>query len=112
MVTSRWELLFQDEIWIDGQGREERLDEMDDKHLVNLKGWLLRNATVYQDQVFIAMYQSSLYVGGEAASDAIDMEMDALSRTSPVIWMERQELFQAINRNIDERLNDVLGDRE
>lgn len=107
-LVSEWELLDQDKIWVDGQGNVELLDEMDDKHLVNLKGWLLRNAAVYQLQMLNAMFQSSKSMGGEMALDAIDMEMDYLANKNPLLWMEEQELFQAINRVIAERLNNVL----
>jgi hypothetical protein len=98
-----WEILGQDEIWINSVGREIQLEDMNDSYLVNLKGWLLRHAETYQHQQLNAMYLACQHLNGEMALDMIEAEMDSLGRQNALLWMERQPLYLAISRHIDKR---------
>lgn len=100
------ELLDQDEIWYarqDGQLVVLRLDEMTQRHLANLRGWLLDNAGRAHSSEACALYGFASFIGGEQASYDLDAAIGALEEQDPREWMREKPLFQAITRRITGR---------
>lgn len=97
-MSPEWEDLEQDKLWL-GQP----ISSLTDGHIVNLQGWLLRNASKFKSLCLRDMYRFSSTLGGEMAIDAMDTEIAQLEEQNPYLWMEERPLFKAIKRSIEER---------
>ena len=93
-----WEDLEQDKVWLD-----KPLQSLTDDHLVNLYGWLFRNAYRFQAQLLRDMCYAVLHMNGEMAQDSVDAEIAQLEETDPLLWMEERPFFQALRREIYKR---------
>jgi hypothetical protein len=97
------DLIDQDEVWCDSTGEVKPLTDLDDQHITNLKGWLLRNAPKLHSMRSSQMCYFAQHLNGEMALDAIDIEIGHHEQQNPFLWMEECPLLQAINRIIEER---------
>lgn len=97
------ELLEQEENWVDAVGDVHVITEMDDDHLVHLRGWLIRNAPSLIASRLASAYSFASHLNGEMAQDAMDAEISVLEEANPHAWMEERPLFQAIDLEIDKR---------
>lgn len=97
------DLIDQDEIWIDGAGDTHAIVDMEDEHLVHLRGWLLRSAPQLHLQRIAHAFSFARTLGGDMAIDAMDEEIARLTEANSYVWMEERPLFLAINREIDKR---------
>jgi len=97
------ELLEQDEVWQAGSGEVQRIAEMEDDHLVNLKAFLLRNAFRYQSAVLQSMFNFAAGLGGEMAQDAMESEIHQVTEKPAVLWMEERPLYRAVHNEIFRR---------
>jgi hypothetical protein len=96
------ELLKQSEVWYDADGDRIVLSTMDNEHLANLRGWLLRNAVKLQAAEVADLRRTQLY--GTGLADAMqDFAASVVIGTHPLYWMEQRPLFLAIDRIINER---------
>jgi hypothetical protein len=96
-----YELLHQDEIWIDRDGAEIRLDDMSPRYCGNVLSLVVRAAPSYLERLWFSM-ASSPGPSGDMASDAFDSEMDRLldAQKDPARWAESTELVQALRRRM------------
>jgi hypothetical protein len=103
---TRSSLLYQDEVWLDGSGMLLLVSEMRTGHVLNLLGWMLRNATSLQARAHLMFFVSSGGSHGEAAQDALD-SMSAEFDLPAEVWIRRLPLFQAAARLCAERLGAI-----
>jgi hypothetical protein len=114
------DFLHQDEVW---QARQDgslvilRLDDMEGRHLANLRAWLLDNAGRLQSMTVSALYGMASHVGGEQASLDLDQAIGQAEDESPEAWITRQPLFRGISRRLglpvdddEDDPNDVTSD--
>lgn len=98
-ASSRIRLLYQDEIWVDGQNRVHRIGEMNTRHAQNAYRYLTdpRCANLYLDSV-LSSYLSGPTPSGDAATDAYEGELARLERASenPVAWIKSSPLAEAL----------------
>lgn len=97
------ELLDQTEVWYDGTDECFTLTEMEDEHLVNLRGWLLRNAPRLHNAALFEMHHAAGQMHGEVSQSIMDLAITILQVQNPHVWMEERPLFQMIDRIIYER---------
>lgn len=106
------ELLDQHLIW---QKHEDdrlvtvQITEMDAKHLMNLRSWLLRHAGRIQSGILYSLTQAGNFLSGEAALDAIDQEWDRVASPDSEAWMKEQILFETIDERLCELLHETPG---
>ena len=95
----RTRLLYQDEVWVDGQNRVHRIEEMDTRHAQNTYRYLTehRAAKGHLDSLF-SSYLSGPGPSGDAATDAYEGEMARLegAMKDPVGWAKDLPLTKAL----------------
>lgn len=96
---SRINLLYQDEVWVDGQERVHRISEMDIRHAQNTYRYLtdLRCAKLYLDSV-LSSYMTGPATSGDMATDAYEGELAQLEQAekNPVAWIKSLPLAEAL----------------
>lgn len=97
-MDGRDEELEQEEQWLG-----EPLQSITYDHLVNLRGWLLRNAAIMLAIRTRSAHSFASTLNGEMAQDAMDLAITLLEGADPYLWMEERPLFQAIDREISKR---------
>jgi hypothetical protein len=96
------ELLHQDEVWIDREGRTHSLDHMTTRYLRNLRAFLMRRAKGFLDwEIDEMVYGPQPH--GDAARDAFEAELDWALRADPQEWLAETELVRAIDEILLER---------
>lgn len=100
--ASAIELLGQQEIWVDTNGKTHRIQGMDQRYCENVYGYLLRNGRAIAEQTYhrIAFGPQP---GGEMACDAVDAMLEELldATTNSDRWMMERPLMQALARRIE-----------
>jgi len=97
------DLLEQTDVWFDGADERICVRDMDDEHLTNLRGWLLRNADRFHSFVIGRLYSLANQVGGEMALESLESAISEMQEENAYVWMEERPLFQAIDQEIDRR---------
>lgn len=102
-VTTFWGYLFQDREWRSGDGRVNRLKDLDPRHRRNLIAWLERRAARLK-----MAYEFSLATGpqpsGEMACDAFESEQAVLWETGDQEWLNSTPLMIRL-RKIEAKYN-------
>jgi len=97
----RSDLLFQDEVWVDGQSRVHRIEAMDIRHAQNVYRFLTdgNRPLIYLDTL-ISSYLSGPGPSGDAATDAYEGELARLehARKNPAAWMKELPLLVALQQ--------------
>jgi len=106
------ELLEQREVWY---AREEgelvcvRLDDMDARHLANLRGWLVRNADKMHSAALGSLWSIGSFLQGEQALIDLDFCIAGMAEADPVTWIEEQPLLVAITKRLATLLEQTHG---
>lgn len=88
-------VVFQSEVWIDGEGREWAIGDMTDEHLVNVLAYLERRA----ERIWYAtwLHQAALLHNAPDEVWAEDAEM------TPREWLLDTPLFRALTAELERR---------
>lgn len=107
------ELLDQSEIWIDGQGFEHRIAEMEIRHLQNVRLWIFRNGAQLALQAENQVHSGFVPQGEEAMNGFNSMlnELEWACR-NPDEWLLRSDLIQAIDERLKSKKEEPIGTRE
>lgn len=98
------DLLEQEEFWLPlDSDTEVALTDLEDDHIVNLKGFLLRMSTRFHTDYLVAMWHFGSKLGGEEARDSAAQEIGQAARVPSLLWMERRPLYLAVCREINRR---------
>lgn len=94
-------LIYQDDIWVDGQKQVHRIESMDVRHAQNVLGYLLGGdrPLILLDSILNSLLGSPV-PNGEMAQDALDSEMERLMqmRDAPREWLKEQPLLVALQQ--------------
>lgn len=98
-ASSRIRLLYQGEIWVDGQNRVHRIGEMNIRHAQNAYRYLTdpQRANLYLNSV-LSSYMSGPAPSGDAATDAHEGELARLecALEDSVAWIKSSPLAEAL----------------
>lgn len=97
-ASHQWpDLLGQDEIWIDKEGRRLAISEMTPTHCQNVRNFLMRNSGGFLDTLYHRILDGP-QPHGDMASDGFDGVLAELEEASkdPVAWITGQPLLIAL----------------
>lgn len=95
------DMLEQGDWWRSAKGWQ-RVEYMSPDHKRNLLRWLERRAASLHDQHVMNGYWALSRVGGEAAYESIENELEQAEHTAPEKWLREQELVIALNAEIQQ----------
>lgn len=94
------ELLSQTDTWVNKQGEEIAVSEIDSAYAANIIGFLERRAALLHDQECRAAL-SVVPPTADMASYHYEQEIDALFQADPREWLQDQPLFHALQERVD-----------
>lgn len=98
--ASHWlDLLDQDQIWTDAQGRTHRLADMDLAHCRNVRDFLVRHATWIFGRFYIATADQARSAESQDEANALLTALEE-QEGDPVGWLLSKPLLRALDERI------------